>query len=78
MADVEFNGYDKILYKLNKLYDLDGIQKAVGKAASLVEKEAKKKAPKDTGALRRSIASKVETDGNEINADIYSPLEYAP
>lgn len=78
MADVEFNGYDKILYKLNKLYDLDGIQKAVGKAAALVEKEAKKKAPKDTGALRRSIASKVETDGNEINADIYSPLEYAP
>nr|DAL06790.1 MAG TPA: type I neck protein [Caudoviricetes sp.] len=75
---VEFDGYDKILYKLNKLYDLDGIQKAVGKAASLVEKEAKKKAPKDTGALRRSIASKVETDGNEINADIYSPLEYAP
>ena len=43
MADVEFNGYDKILYKLNKLYDLDGIQKAVGKAAALVEKEAKKK-----------------------------------
>ena len=78
MADVEFNGYDKILYKLNKLYDLDGIEKAVGKAASLVEKEAKKKAPKDTGALRRSIASKVETDGSEINADIYSPLEYAP
>lgn len=75
---VEFDGYDKILYKLNKLYDLDGIQKAVGKAAALVEKEAKKKAPKDTGALRRSIASKVETDGNEINADIYSPLEYAP
>lgn len=78
MADVEFDGYDKILYKLNKLYDLDGIQKAVGKAASLVEKEAKKKAPKDTGALRRSIASKVETNGTEINADIYSPLEYAP
>ncbi len=77
MADVEFNGYDKILYKLNKLYDLDGIQKAVGKAAALVEKEAKKKAPKDTGALRRSIASKVETDGNEIDGIIFTPLEYS-
>ena len=78
MADVEFNGYDKILYKLNKLYDLDGIEKAVGKAAALVEKEAKKKAPKDTGALRRSIASKVEADGNEVDGIIFTPLEYAP
>ena len=75
---VEFNGYDKILYKLNKLYDLDGIEKAVGKAAALVEKEAKNKAPKDTGALRRSIASKVETTDIGIEGTIFTPLEYAP
>ena len=78
MADIEFDGYDKILYKLNKLYDLDGVQKGVGKAAALVERDAKQKAPKDTGALRRSIKSKVETDSTTIEGDIYTPLEYAP
>lgn len=78
MADIEFDGYDKILYKLNKLYDLDGVQKGVGKAAALVERDAKQKAPKDTGALRRSIKSKVELTGNSIEGIVYSPLEYAP
>lgn len=78
MENIEFDGYDKILYKLNKLYDLDGIQKAVGKAAALVEREAKQKAPKDTGVLRRSIKSKVEADENTVNGSVFSPLEYAP
>lgn len=78
MADIEFEGYDKILYKLNHLYDLDGIKNGMGKACSLVEREAKKKAPKDTGALRRSITSKVEADSNTIEGTIYTPLEYAP
>ena len=47
---------------------------ALGKACALVEREAKKKAPKDTGALRRSITSKVEG----LEGIIYTPLEYAP
>lgn len=78
MADIEFEGYDKILYKLNHLYDLDGVKNGMGKACSLVEREAKKKAPKDTGALRRSITSKVEADSNTVEGTIFTPLEYAP
>lgn len=78
MANIEFDGYDKILYKLNTLYDLDNVKKGMGKACALVEKQAKQKAPKDTGALRRSITSKVEADGITIEGDIYTPLEYAP
>ena len=78
MADIELQGYDKILYKLNQLYDLDGVKNGMGKACSLVEREAKHKAPKDTGALRRSITSKVEVDGDTIDGIIYTPLEYAP
>ena len=78
MADIEFEGYDKILYKLNQLYDLDGVKNGMGKACSLVEREAKKKAPKDTGALRRSITSKVEADSNAVEGTIFTPLEYAP
>lgn len=78
MADIEFEGYDKILYKLNHLYDLDGVKNGMGKACSLVEREAKKKAPKDTGALRRSITSKVEADSNTVEGTIFTPLEHAP
>lgn len=78
MANIEFDGYDKILYKLNTLYDLDNVKKGMGKACALVEKQAKQKAPKDTGALRRSIKSKVEADENTVNGSVFSPLEYAP
>ena len=50
------------------------ISAAIGKACALVEGEAKKKAPKDTGALRRSISSTVKgTEGI-----VFTPLEYAP
>lgn len=78
MENIEFDGYDKILYKLNTLYDLDNVKKGMGKACALVEKQAKQKAPKDTGALRRSIKSKVEADENTVNGSVFSPLEYAP
>ena len=78
MADVEFIGYDQIISKLTSLYDAEGIKSGMGKACALVERDAKQKAPKDTGALRRSIKSKVEADGMTIEGDIYTPLEYAP
>lgn len=74
---VEFEGYDRILYKLNKLYNLEGIESGMGKACALVEREAKKKAPKDTGALRRSITSKVETDSDTVEGTVFTPLEYS-
>ena len=68
---------------------LDGITKmldsikgnaieGLGKACALVEREAKKKAPKRTGELRRTIASKVENSGDEIIGTVFTPLEYAP
>lgn len=50
------------------------IEAALKKACALLEREAKEKAPKDTGALRRSITSEVEgTEGV-----VFTPLEYAP
>lgn len=74
----EFVGYDAIITKLSKLYDADGVAKGMGKACALVERDAKTKAPKDTGALRRSIKSKVETEDMTIEGIIFTPLEYAP
>ena len=53
-------------------------EKALGKCCALVEKEAKQKAPKDTGELRRSIKSEIRSKGDEIVGVVFTPLEYAP
>ena len=50
----------------------------MGKACALVERSAKQKAPKDTGALRRSITSKVEVDSDVVTGIVFTALEYAP
>lgn len=72
MSKIE--GLDNILDRFDSLIDMNKLEAALGKACALVEAEAKKKAPKDTGELRRSITSKVEgTQGV-----VFTPLEYAP
>ena len=73
-AEIKIEGLDEILYKLGKISSNANIEEALGTCCSVVEKSAKQKAPKDTGALRRSITSKVE--GNQ--GIIFTPLEYAP
>lgn len=75
---IKFEGMNGVLKALTDLEQLDGLEAALGKACALVEGEAKKKAPKDTGELRRSITSKVENRGGELVGVVYTPLEYAP
>ena len=70
IEDFEFN--------LDGIVDEDAIQKAIAKSCALVERKAKEKAPKDTGALRQSITSKVEKEDGEWVGTVYTPLEYAP
>ena len=71
---IEFEGLEKVLEEIESLADTGELEATLGKACALVERSAKELAPKDTGALRRSITSKVEgTEGI-----IYTPLEYAP
>ena len=72
--NVEVKGVDELIVKLNNMADESKIQQQLGLACALVERSAKKKAPKDTGALRRSITSKV--DG--LTGIVFTPLEYAP
>lgn len=74
----EIIGLDKVLQSLDKLADTERLSEALGGACALVEREAKKKAPKDTGELRRSITSEVEAVGGELCGVVYTPLEYAP
>ena len=60
--------------RLDKMSDEAALKKSLETAALLVERSAREKAPKDTGALRRSITSKVEG----LEGIVYTPLEYAP
>lgn len=71
-------GMEAFLKMLNELTSKAEYEKQMGKACALVERAAKEKAPKDTGELRRSIASRVEFDGDEIRGIVFTPLEYAP
>ena len=77
---VKFEGLDKVLGRLNNMADTKGLERAMGKACAEVERSAKQKASKfrDTGALMRSITSKVESSGDDIKGIVYTPLEYAP
>lgn len=74
MANIRFENLDEVLDSIESLMDVERLDAALGKAAAIVEADAKKKAPKGDGTLRNSIASKVE--GYE--GIVYTPLEYAP
>ena len=77
-VDIKIDGLEEVLKKLDGVIDDQKVKSALGKACALVERSAKQKAPKGTGELRRSITSKVETNGNEIIGIVFTPLEYAP
>lgn len=71
-------GEEKVFETLDNLVDVQNLERAMSKAALLVEAEAKKKAPRGNGDLARSIASKVETSGGEVVGTVFTPLFYAP
>lgn len=75
---VKIEGIDALMERLDDVADVSEVRTAVGKACAIVEASAIQKAPKDTGALRRSIQSKVYHGGGEITGVIFTPLEYAP
>lgn len=76
---IEFEIDENSLRKLvEQQLNSDQIKQAMGKVCALVERTAKEKAPKDTGALRRSITSNVKEEADYIVGTIYTPLEYAP
>ena len=73
-VDIKIEGLDAIFDLVDGVTDTKNVQKALGKCCALVERSAKQLAPKDTGALRRSITSKVEG----LEGIVFTPLEYAP
>lgn len=77
-SGIKIEGVAEVLKSIEKLGEVPNLEGAVGKACALIERSAKEKAPKDTGALRRSITSKIEGSGADIQGIVYTPLEYAP
>ena len=77
-ADIRIEGLEEVLENLEGLIDEQKLKSALGKACAVVERSAKQKAPKDTGALRRSITSKIEVVDDSIVGIVFTPLEYAP
>ena len=75
---VRIEGLDGVVAAIDKLSNTEKVANAMGKCCALVERSAKQKAPKDTGALRNSITSKVNTEDGAVKGVIYTPLEYAP
>lgn len=75
---IRMDGLEGLEKKLESLTEVSRVEAALKKACAMVERTAKKKAPKDTGDLRRSITSEVEQDGEELVGTVFTPLEYAP
>ncbi len=75
---VRFEGMNELFKRLDGIASKQKCASAMGQCCAIVERSAKQKAPKDTGALRRSIQSKVETGGRDVEGIVFTPLEYAP
>lgn len=75
---ITYSGLDDVIDLIDGLVDTQKLEKGMAKAVLLVEREAKMKAPRDTGDLARSITSKVETSGGEVEGTVFTPLYYAP
>ena len=74
MATVTLKALTK---KLDNFANGKAIEEAVTKSCLLVEREAKNNCPVDTGALRRSIETNIESGSNSVTGEIFSPLDYA-
>ena len=53
------------------------LKQGMTKACLLVERDAKRNAPVDTGRLRSSITNRLDIDGNQIVGVVGTNVEYA-
>lgn len=71
---VKVDGIEELVVDLEGMANASTMHRALKKVGAVVERTAKQKAPKDSGALRRSITSEVEG----TTCTVFTPLEYAP
>ena len=71
---VKIEGIKELAVELEGMASEHLMGKQLDKALLVVEEAARKKAPKDSGALKRSITS----DRTGLTGMVFTPLEYAP
>lgn len=81
MANNE-QGFDDLLEKLKQLADKkagdDILVKAVGNSIKMIQAEAKRNAPGNSGELRRKIHTKTEPYDKGVRGTVYTRAEHAP
>lgn len=75
---IQVENLETVLDNIEDLFAFEELENSLRKACLVIERSAKEKAPKDTGALKRSIASKIDYTSEGLVGIVYSPLEYAP
>lgn len=75
---ISIENMDAVINEIAKMAEGPAMERALGQACAIVERSAKEKAPRDTGALRRSITSEVTREDGELVGNVFTPLEYAP
>ena len=78
MASITIKGVDSLIYKLNKISQMEQAKQTMNNAVLLVHAQAKMLAPVDTGNLAGSIHPKVITQGKTIIGKVYTNVSYAP
>ncbi len=71
---------DELIEKLNIIsskMQTEIVEKAIAQGVQIVRREAVLLCPVDTGELRQSIKTSVETAGDEVNGITYTNKEYA-
>jgi HK97 gp10 family phage protein len=78
----ELLGADRLIAKCRKLYGTkaaDITRQAVLHASkTIVQADAKLRAPSNEGELRNSIKARVKVEGDRVFGEVYTNLHYAP
>lgn len=81
MIDIEIKGIIEARKKMEQVVaDLHGapMLNAMRDATLMVQRDAKKNAPVDTGRLRASITPEIRMDGNDVVGVVGSNVAYSP
>ena len=75
---IEIVGIDEAIQTFRRINDesANGIQKQIVKSGLIIETNAKKAAPSDTGRLRSSIQTEIKNNG--FTAQVFTDVNYAP
>nr|DAR83602.1 MAG TPA: putative tail component [Caudoviricetes sp.] len=78
----ELLGADSLIAKCRKLYGAQAAditrQAVLHASKTIVQADAKLRAPSNDGELRNSIKVRVKMDGDKVIGEVYTNLHYAP